>query len=98
MKSSWRDYTSTIGPGQPDRYRVQTPSCIPASGRYRLQTALKSRSLLAQVLAINLLLIAMIVLVATIIVDTHAGGVPRGREIATRVLPWPWPWWATGSC
>jgi len=86
MKFSWRDYTSTIGPGQPDRYRVQTPSCIPASGRYRLQTALKSRSLLAQVLAINLLLIAMIVLVATIIVDTHAGGVPRGREIATLVL------------
>ncbi len=28
----------------------------------------------------------MIVLVATIVVDTHPGGVPRGREIATLVL------------
>jgi two-component system sensor histidine kinase UhpB len=46
----------------------------------------KSRSLLAQVLAINLLLIAMIVLVVTVVVDTHAGNVPRGREIATLVL------------
>jgi two-component system sensor histidine kinase UhpB len=47
---------------------------------------LKSRSLLAQVLAINLLLIAMIVLVATIVVDAGGVGVPRGREIATLVL------------
>jgi two-component system sensor histidine kinase UhpB len=42
---------------------------------------LKSRSLLAQVLAINLLLIAMIVLVATVAVDTRTGNFLRGREI-----------------
>jgi two-component system, NarL family, sensor histidine kinase UhpB len=46
----------------------------------------KSRSLLAQVLAINLLLIAMIVLVATVVVDARAGSVVRGREIATLAL------------
>jgi two-component system sensor histidine kinase UhpB len=46
----------------------------------------KFRSLLAQVLAINLLLIAMIVLVATIVVDAHPSSAPRGRDIATLVL------------
>ena len=44
---------------------------------------MKSRSLLAQVLAINLLLIAMTVLVATVVVDSSA---LRGREITVLVL------------
>jgi two-component system sensor histidine kinase UhpB len=44
---------------------------------------LKSRSLLVQVLAINLLLIAMTVLVATVVVDSPA---LRGREITVLVL------------
>jgi two-component system sensor histidine kinase UhpB len=47
---------------------------------------LKSRSLLAQVLAINLLLIAMTVLVATVVVDSHPGSALRGREISVLVL------------
>jgi two-component system sensor histidine kinase UhpB len=38
----------------------------------------KSRSLLAQVLAVNLLLVAATVLVATLVVANHA--IPRGRE------------------
>lgn len=42
---------------------------------------MKSRSLLAQVLAVNLLLVAGTVLVATIAVDAHLTNVTRGREI-----------------
>ena len=41
---------------------------------------MKSRPLLAQVLAVNLLLVAGTVLVATIAVDAHITGVTRGRE------------------
>ena len=41
---------------------------------------MKSRPLLAQVLAVNLLLVAGTVLVATIAVDAHITGVARGRE------------------
>src|SRR5947207_11433049 len=41
---------------------------------------MKSRSLLAQVLAVNLLLVAGTMLVATIAVDAHVGKVLRGRE------------------
>jgi two-component system sensor histidine kinase UhpB len=41
---------------------------------------MKSRPLLAQVLAVNLLLVAGTVLVATIAVDVHISGVARGRE------------------
>src|SRR5436305_11107770 len=41
---------------------------------------MKSRPLLAQVLAVNLLLIAGTVLVATIAVDAHVTNVTRGRE------------------
>ncbi|MFL5822773.1 MAG: sensor histidine kinase [Solirubrobacteraceae bacterium] len=47
---------------------------------------MKSRSLLAQVLAINLLLIAMTVLVTTVAVDTRAGNLLRGREAITLAL------------
>jgi two-component system sensor histidine kinase UhpB len=47
---------------------------------------LKSRSLLAQVLAINLLLIAMTVLVATVVIDAQPGSAMRGREIIVLVL------------
>jgi two-component system, NarL family, sensor histidine kinase UhpB len=41
---------------------------------------MKSRSLLAQVLAVNLLLVAATVLVATVAVDAHLTTVTRGRE------------------
>jgi two-component system sensor histidine kinase UhpB len=41
---------------------------------------MKSRPLLAQVLAVNLLLVAVTVLVATIAVNSHVGSLPRGRE------------------
>ena len=41
---------------------------------------MKSRSLLAQVLAINLLLVAVTVLVATLALNTHVGHRPHGRE------------------
>jgi two-component system, NarL family, sensor histidine kinase UhpB len=41
---------------------------------------MKSRPLLAQVLAVNLLLVAGAVLVATIAVDAHISGVAQGRE------------------
>jgi len=40
----------------------------------------KSRSLLAQVLAVNLLLVAGTMLVATLVVSAQAGSIPRGRE------------------
>jgi two-component system sensor histidine kinase UhpB len=43
---------------------------------------MKSRSLLAQVLAVNLLLVAVTVLVATVVVDVHVSGGVRGREAA----------------
>ena len=42
---------------------------------------MKSRSLLAQVLAVNLLLVAATVLVATIALDSHAHNFPRNREL-----------------
>jgi two-component system sensor histidine kinase UhpB len=41
---------------------------------------MKSRSLLAQVLAVNLLLVAGTVLVATVAVDAHFGSLVQGRE------------------
>jgi two-component system sensor histidine kinase UhpB len=41
---------------------------------------MKSRPLLAQVLAVNLLLVAATVLVATIALNSHVGALPRGRE------------------
>jgi two-component system sensor histidine kinase UhpB len=47
---------------------------------------MKSRPLLAQVLAVNLLLVGCTVLVATIAVDAHWGSVIRGREIVVLVL------------
>jgi two-component system sensor histidine kinase UhpB len=46
----------------------------------------KSRSLLAQVLAINLLLIAMTALVVTLLVDLQPRSFIRGREIIVLVL------------
>lgn len=42
---------------------------------------LKTRTLLAQVLAVNLLLIAATVLLATVMVDFHLGTFLRGREL-----------------
>jgi two-component system sensor histidine kinase UhpB len=42
---------------------------------------MKTRSLLAQVLAVNLLLVAVTGLIATIAVDAHLTNVTRGREI-----------------
>jgi two-component system sensor histidine kinase UhpB len=42
---------------------------------------MKSRSLLAQVLAVNLLLVAGTVLVATLALDLNVGEVARGREL-----------------
>ncbi len=42
---------------------------------------MKSRSLLAQVLAVNLLLVATTVLVATVAVDARTTAVTRGREL-----------------
>ncbi|MDQ6607337.1 MAG: sensor histidine kinase [Actinomycetota bacterium] len=42
---------------------------------------MKPRSLLAQVLAVNLLLVAATVLVATVAVDAHTTNVTRGREM-----------------
>jgi two-component system sensor histidine kinase UhpB len=47
---------------------------------------IKSRSLLAQVLAVNLLLVAGTVLVATIAVDAHLTNVTRGREMLVLAL------------
>jgi two-component system sensor histidine kinase UhpB len=47
---------------------------------------MKSRSLLAQVLAVNLLLVAGTVLVATVALDAHVGNVVRGREVIVLVL------------
>jgi two-component system sensor histidine kinase UhpB len=47
---------------------------------------MKSRSLLAQVLSVNLLLVAGTVLVATIVVDAHLASVVRGREVLVLVL------------
>jgi two-component system sensor histidine kinase UhpB len=47
---------------------------------------MKARSLLAQVLAVNLLLVAGTALVATIVVDVHVGSVVRGREVMVLVL------------
>lgn len=47
---------------------------------------MKSRSLLAQVLAVNLLLAAGTVLVATVTVDLHLGELARGREAVVLVL------------
>ena len=41
---------------------------------------MKSRPLLAQVLAVNLLLVAVTVLVATIALNSHVANLPRGRE------------------
>jgi two-component system sensor histidine kinase UhpB len=42
---------------------------------------MKSRSLLAQVLAVNLLLVAVTVLVATLAVDAQVTSITRGREV-----------------
>jgi two-component system sensor histidine kinase UhpB len=42
---------------------------------------MKSRSLLTQVLAVNLLLVAATVLVATVVLDAHFTALTRGREI-----------------
>jgi two-component system sensor histidine kinase UhpB len=47
---------------------------------------MKSRSLLAQVLAVNLLLVAGTVLVAAIAVDAHLRSILRGREIIVLAL------------
>jgi two-component system sensor histidine kinase UhpB len=47
---------------------------------------MKSRSLLAQVLAVNLLLVAATVLVVTVTVDFHLGQLARGREAVVLVL------------
>ncbi len=47
---------------------------------------MKSRPLLAQVLAVNLLLVAATVLVATIAVDAHFGNLVKGREFVVLVL------------
>ncbi len=46
-----------------------------------IRSKMKSRSLLSQVLAVNLLLVAATVLVATIAVDAHLANVIRGREM-----------------
>jgi two-component system sensor histidine kinase UhpB len=42
---------------------------------------MNSRSLLAQVLAVNVLLVAATVLVATVAVDAHLANITRGREV-----------------
>jgi two-component system sensor histidine kinase UhpB len=47
---------------------------------------MKPRSLLAQVLAVNLLLVAGTVLVATVAVDAHFAPVYKGRELLVLVL------------
>jgi two-component system sensor histidine kinase UhpB len=47
---------------------------------------MKRRSLLAQVLAVNLLLVAGTMLVATVVVDFHVGTLAHGREIVVLVL------------
>lgn len=47
---------------------------------------MKSRSLLAQVLAVNLLLVAGTVLVVTVTLDLHLNSLARGREAAVLVL------------
>ncbi len=47
---------------------------------------MKSRSLLAQVLAVNLLLVAGTALVATLALDAHFTNLARGREIFVLVL------------
>jgi two-component system sensor histidine kinase UhpB len=47
---------------------------------------MKPRSLLVQVLAVNLLLVAGTVLVATVAVQLHIGELARGREIAVLAL------------
>lgn len=65
------------------------PKCL--HGNYRpsglrpiwgVDPILRSRSLLKQVLAVNLLLIAATALLATIAVEAHVGGFVRGRELA----------------
>src|SRR6266700_3697939 len=45
---------------------------------------MKARSLLAQVLAVNLLLVAGTALVATIVVDAHLGDADRARGLKAR--------------
>ena len=50
----------------------------PAGRRRSARPPVKSRSLLAQVLAVNLLLIASTMLVVTLVVANQ--GTPRGRE------------------
>jgi two-component system sensor histidine kinase UhpB len=47
---------------------------------------MKSRSLLAQVLAVNLLLVAATALVATIVVDANLGRAVQGREVIVLAL------------
>jgi two-component system, NarL family, sensor histidine kinase UhpB len=47
---------------------------------------MKSRSLLVQVLTVNLLLVAGTVLVATLAVDLHLGELARGREVIVFAL------------
>lgn len=47
---------------------------------------MKSRSLLAQVLAVNLLLVGGTVLLATVAVDLHLGELARGREAVVLLL------------
>jgi two-component system sensor histidine kinase UhpB len=53
---------------------------------HRLQSQVKPRSLLTQVLAVNLLLVAATVLVATVAVDFHVGTHIKGREVIVLVL------------
>jgi two-component system sensor histidine kinase UhpB len=76
--------------GRPPRpaHGVETP--------FRQRSVLGLRSLLAQVLAVNLLLVCATVLVAAIVVDFHVGGISRAREglvlagavIATLLANW----------
>ena len=57
------------------RWRVR-----PISGQDPILSSTHSRSLLAQVVAINLLLVAVTVLVATLVVDAHLHSLAQGRE------------------
>jgi len=76
--------------GRPPRpaHGVETP--------FRRRGFLGLRSLLAQVLAVNVLLVCATVLVAAVVVDFHVGGISRAREglvlagalIATLLANW----------
>ena len=87
-----------VDPRLARRYRAKTPSW-PGSDRPILllgRNDMKSRSLLAQVLAVNLLLVAGTMLFATVALHQHIAGMTESREllilglavIATMLADW----------